>query len=94
MSDHAGAEKADLGVDLPAHEATYFAFIRLTENMTIHVLNIVLLLVLWTIKGHGFLALIGFAANIAASAMAGPTGLGWKLPAALFVLLGLACVVL
>ena len=66
----------------------------MTENIAVHVLNIVLLLVLWTLKGHGFLAFIGFLLNIAASALAGPTGLGWRLPAAVFVLLGLACIVL
>ena len=94
MSDHAGVAKADLRIDLPAHEETYAGFVGLTENLTIHILNIVLLLVLWGIEGHPFVALIGFILNIAASALAGVTGLGWRLPAAVFVALGLACIVL
>lgn len=93
MSDHAGA-KADLGVDLSAHEETYAGFVGLTENITVHILNIVLLLVLWALKGHPYLALLGFILNLVTLALAGITGLGWRLPAALFVLLGLACIVL
>ena len=94
MSDHAIGGKGDLGVDLPAHEQSYAGFVSLTENITVHVLNIVLLLLLWGIEGHPFVALLGFVLNIAASALGGLTGLGWRLPAALFVLLGLACIVL
>ncbi len=94
MSDHAGVAKADLGLDLAAHEETYAGFVGLTENVTVHILNIILLLVLWTMEGHPFVALIGFVLNIAASALAGLTGLGWRLPGALFVLLGLAAIVL
>jgi hypothetical protein len=94
MSDHAVMEKADLGVDLAAHEETYAGFVALTENLTIHILNIILLLVLWGLEGHPFVALIGFVLNIAATALAGLTGLGWRLPAGVFVLLGLACIVL
>ncbi|MDE3175822.1 MAG: aa3-type cytochrome c oxidase subunit IV [Pseudomonadota bacterium] len=94
MSDHAGVAKADLGIDLPAHEETYAGFVSLTENLTVHLLNIVLLLVLWGLEGHPFVALVGFILNIAASALAGITGLGWRLPAGVFVLLGLACIVL
>lgn len=94
MSDHAGVAKGDLGLDLAAHEETYAGFVGLTENVTVHVLNIILLLVLWTLEGHPLVALIGFVLNIAASALGGLTGLGWRLPAGLFVLLGLACIVL
>ena len=94
MSEHAGAAKSDFGIDLPAHEETYAGFVSLTENLTIHILNILLLLVLWGLEGHPFVALIGFILNIAASALAGVTGLGWRLPAAVFVLLGLACIIL
>jgi hypothetical protein len=94
MSDHASVAKADLGIDLAAHEETYAGFVGLTENLTVHVLNIVLLLVLWGLQGHGVVALIGFILNIAASALGALTGLGWRLPAALFVLLGLAAIVL
>jgi hypothetical protein len=92
--DHAVAAKGDLGIDLPAHEQTYAGFVSLTENLTVHVLNIILLLVLWGLEGHPFVALIGFILNIAASALGGVTGLGWRLPAGLFVLLGLAAIVL
>jgi Bacterial aa3 type cytochrome c oxidase subunit IV len=94
MSDHAGAAKVDLGVDLAAHEATYAGFVGLTELTLVHLLNIILLLVLWALEGHGFVALIGFILNLALTAAAGATGLGWRLPAGLFVLLGLACIVL
>ncbi len=92
--DHAVAAKGDLGIDLPAHEQTYAGFVSLTENLTVHILNIVLLLVLWGLEGHPFVALLGFILNIAATALAGITGLGWRLPAGLFVLLGLAAIVL
>ncbi len=92
--DHAVEAKGDLGVDLPAHEQTYAGFVSLTENVTVHVLNIVLLLVLWGLEGHPFVALLGFVLNLAALALGGLTGLGWRLSAALFVLLGLAAIVL
>jgi hypothetical protein len=94
MSDHAGAAKVDLGVDLSAHEETYAGFVGLTETLTVVTLNLILLLVLWGLEGHPFVALIGFIVNMAAAALALMTGLGWRLPAALFVLLGLACIVL
>jgi hypothetical protein len=94
MSDHADAGKIDLGVDLAAHEATYAGFVGLTELTLVHLLNIILLLVLWTLEGHPFVALLGFILNIIATALAGVTGLGWRLPAGVFVLLGLACIVL
>ena len=94
MSDHAIGAKGDLGVDLAAHEQSYAGFVSLTENITVHVLNIVLMLVLWGLEGHPFVALIGFILNIAASALGALTGLGWRLPAALFVVLGLAAIVL
>jgi hypothetical protein len=94
MSSQAGVAKADLGVDLSAHEETYSSFVHLTENITVHILNIVLLLVLWGLEGHPFVALLGFVLNIAATAIGGLTGLGWRLPGALFVLLGLAAIIL
>jgi hypothetical protein len=92
--DHAVAAKGDLGIDLPAHEQTYAGFVNLTEIVTVHVLNIILMLVLWGLEGHPFVALLGFILNIAATALGGITGLGWRLPAGLFVLLGLAAIVL
>ena len=94
MSEQAGVAKADFGIDLPAHEETYAGFVSLTENLCIHVINIVLMLILWGLEGHPFVALFGFVLNIAASSLAGVTGLGWRLPAAVFVLLGLACIIL
>lgn len=94
MSDHAGVAKVDLGVDLAAHQETYAGFVGLTELIVVHILNIILLLVLWGLEGHPFVALLGFILNIAATALAGVTGLGWRLPAGVFVLLGLACIVL
>jgi hypothetical protein len=92
--DHAVAAKGDLGIDLPAHEQTYAGFVSLTENVTVHILNIILLLVLWGLEGHPFVALIGFILNIAAFALGRLMGLSWRLSAGLFVLLGLACIVL
>jgi len=94
MSNHAGVARADLGLDLAAHEETYAGFVSLAQNLTVHLLNIILLLVLWGLEGHPFVALIGFILNIAASSLAGLTGLGWRLPGALFILLGLAAIVL
>ena len=94
MSTHAGVAKADLGVDLSAHEETYSTFVHLTENISLLVLNIVLLLVLWGLEGHPFVALAGFILTVAAAAIGGMTGLGWRLSGALFVLLGLAAIIL
>ena len=94
MSDEAVVAKVDLGLDLPAHEETYAGFVHLTENITLHILNIILLLVLWGLEGHPFVALIGFILNIAATSLGGVTGLGWRLTAGVFVLLALAAIVL
>jgi len=92
--DNAGVVKSDLGVDLSAHEQTYAGFVALTENVTVHIINIILLLVLWGIEGHPFVALLGFLLNIAASAASAALGLSWRLPAAVFVLLGALCILL
>ena len=53
-----------------------------------------LLLVLWGLEGHGFVALIGLILTVVAAALGGMTGLGWRAVAPVFVLLGLACIVL
>jgi hypothetical protein len=90
--EHAGVAKTEIGIDLPAHQASYASFVSLAEIVTVHVLNIMLLLVLWGLEGHPFIALLGFFLNIAATAAAAPTGLGWRLPAGVFVLLGLLCI--
>jgi hypothetical protein len=92
--ENAGVVKSDLGVDLPAHEATYAGFIGLTENVTVHIVNIILLLLIWGIEGHPFVALIGFILNIAASAASAALGLGWRLPVAVFVLLAVTAILL
>jgi uncharacterized membrane protein len=94
MATNHGAGTVEGGMDMEAHEATYSQFIELTKTTIFVVLNIVLLLVLWGIEGHGFLAIIGLILNFAAAAVAGFTGQGWKVVAPLFVLLGLACIVL
>ena len=94
MADNHGAATVDGGMDMPAHEETYVQFVALTELVATVVLCIVLLLVLWGVEGHGFIALIGFIVTAAAGAVAGMTGLGWKLVLPVFLLLGLACIVL
>jgi hypothetical protein len=81
-------------MDMPAHEATYATFIELTQTVGTMVLCIVLLLTLWGIEGHGFIALLGFILTCAAGAIGGMTGMGWKLVIPVFILLGLACIVL
>jgi hypothetical protein len=54
----------------------------------------VLCLVLWGLEGHGFVALIGFVLATLAVAFGAMSGLGWRAVAPIFVLLGLACIVL
>jgi uncharacterized membrane protein len=92
-SDHGAATVGD-DVDLEAHEATYHQFIELTKTATVVILSIVLLLVLWALEGHGFLALIGLILTAAAASIGGLIGQGWKLVAPVFVLIGLACIIL
>ncbi len=94
MADDHGAMTADSGMDMEAHESTYAAFVSLAENLTLTILGIILLLVLWGLKGHGFIALIGLIATLAAATLGGLTGLGWKAVAPVFLLLALACIVL
>lgn len=94
MADNHGAATADSGMDMAAHEETYSQFVSLTQNVGVMVLCIVLLLVLWGLQGHGFLALIGLILTAAAGAVGGLTGLGWKMVLPVFALIGLACIVL
>jgi hypothetical protein len=94
MSDHAAVAKGDLGLDIAAHEESYAGFVHFTEMISVHILNIVLMLVIWGLEGHGFIALLGFILNLILTALGGVTGLGWRLPAGLFVLLGLAAIIL
>jgi uncharacterized membrane protein len=92
-SDHGAAAVGD-GMDMEAHEGTYHQFVELTKTATLVVLSIVLLLVLWGLEGHGILALIGLVLTFAAAAVGMMIGQGWKLVAPIFVLLGLACIIL
>lgn len=92
--DNAGVAKTEYGIDLPAHEASYAGFVSLAETTTVHILNIVLMLILWGIEGHPFVALFGFFLNLVATAISVATGMGWRLPAGVFVLLGALCILL
>jgi hypothetical protein len=94
MADIHGVATADDDLDLEAHETTYVQFIALTQLVISLIFCIILLLVLWGLKGHPMLALLGFLITAGAGAMGGLTGLGWKMVAPVFLLLGLACLVL
>ena len=96
MADNHGVATVDddLDLDLPAHEATYVQFL-FTVQLTIVVLVChLLLLVLWGLEGHPIVALIGFILTIVSAVVGALTGLGWKSVAAIFLLLGLLCIVL
>jgi hypothetical protein len=93
--DHGGAATGDaIAMDMPAHEATYDGFIAITEISVVVLLCILLELVLWGLKGQGLIALIGFVLMSAAAAFGGLSGLNWRAVLPIFVLLGLACIVL
>src|SRR5271154_588984 len=96
MADNHGVATVDddLDLDLPAHEATYVQFLFTVQLTIVVLLCILLLLVLWGLEGHSILALIGFIVTMVAATVGALTGLGWKGVAPIFVLLGLACVVL
>lgn len=94
MSDNHSAPTADDAMDMAEHESTYSAFVGLTETGVVALLCIVLELVLWGLKGHGFIALIGFFLTLGAGAFGAMTGLTWRAVLPLFLLLGLACIVL
>ncbi len=93
MADNSGVVKSEIGLDLPAHEETYSAFIALTQNITAGLLCIVLLLVLWGLEGHGGLALIGLVLTVIAGVIGSLTDIGWKAVIPAFVLIGLVCLV-
>lgn len=93
MASNHGAATANDPMDMAEHESTYAGFVALTETTVGVLLNILLLLVLWGLEGHGFIALVGLILTFLAAAVGGLTGLGWKLLAPVFVLLGLACIV-
>jgi len=80
--------------DLAEHESTYAAFVGMTEVAVALLLCIVLCLVLWGLEGHGFVALIGVIVAHVAAAAGAATGYRWRAVAPVFVLLGLAAIVL
>jgi hypothetical protein len=94
MADNHGAVTADDEMDMPAHEASYAQFVATTQLLIVVLVCHLLLLVLWGLKGHPFVALIGFILTLVSGAIGGMTGLGWKAVAPIFVLLGLCCLVL
>jgi len=53
-----------------------------------------LMLALGGLEGHGLVALVGLVLTFAAAAVGGLTGMGWRVVAPVFLLLGLACIVL
>jgi hypothetical protein len=94
MADNHSVAAADDPMDMPAHREMYADFLALTEISIVSLLCILLLLVLWTLKGYGGVALIGFFLTIAAAAFGALSGLTWRAVLPVFVLLGLACIVL
>jgi hypothetical protein len=94
MADDHGAMSAADGMDMPAHESTYSGFVALTETTVVALLCILLELVLWGLKGQGLIALLGFVLTAAAAAFGGLSGLTWRAVLPVFLLLGLACIVL
>jgi hypothetical protein len=93
MDDHTLAA-VDGGMDMPAHEATYASFLALTETLVVAMICVMLELVLWGLKGQGFIAVIGFALTLGAGAFGGMTGMTWRAVLPVAALLGLACIVL
>jgi hypothetical protein len=94
MADDHSAATADDVMDMPARQETYADFLALTEITVVGLLCILLLLVLWGLKGDGGVALIGFFLTMGAAAFGGLSGLTWRAVLPVFVLLGLACIVL
>jgi uncharacterized membrane protein len=94
MSNDHGAATADDPMDMAEHESTYAAFIALTETTVAVLLCTLLMLVLWGLEGYGFIALVGLIVTLLAATVGALTGLGWRVVAPVFVLLGLACIVL
>jgi Bacterial aa3 type cytochrome c oxidase subunit IV len=94
MADDHTLAAVDGGMDMPAHEATYAGFVALTETSVVALISIVLELVLWGLKGHGGIALIGFVLTLAAAGFGSVSGLTWRAGLPVLILLGLACIVL
>ena len=93
MADNHGAAGGE-AMDAAEHEATYSAFVQMTEIGIVYCLSIVLLLVLWGIEGHGFVALFGLVLASAAAGIGVLLNLGWRAGMPVFLLLGLAAIVL
>jgi len=94
MASNNHAAAADQSGDLAAHESTYAAFVGLTEIAVGLLLCIVLCLVLWSLEGHGFVALVGLIVACAAAAVGSVAGYGWRALTPIIFLLGLASIVL
>ncbi len=94
MASNQGAATADDPMDMAAHESTYAGFVALTETAVAVLVCVLLMLVLWGLEGHGFVALVGLVLTLVAATVGGLTGMGWRVVAPVFVLLGLACIVL
>ncbi|MGD0642743.1 MAG: aa3-type cytochrome c oxidase subunit IV [Roseiarcus sp.] len=94
MANQHGAAAADDPMGIAEREATFVAFVALTETVVAVLLSVLLALVLWGLEGHGFVALVGLILTFLAAAVGALTGLGWRLVAPVFLLLGVACIVL
>jgi len=89
---HAGTAQDEL--DFAAHEASYEHFLAMAAVVVASIVCHLLLLVLWGVEGHGFVALIGFLITIAATGAGLTTDLGWRAVAPVLALLALTCLVL
>jgi hypothetical protein len=94
MASNDQAATANDAGDLAAHEATYAAFLALTEVVVGLLVCIVLCIVLWGLEGHGFVALVGLIVACVAAAIGSIAGYGWRALAPIAALLGLASIVL
>ena len=89
-----GAATAGDPTDIAERESTFAAFVALTETVVAVVLCVLLILALWGLEGHGFVALVGLVLTLVAATVGALTGMGWRVVAPVILLLGLACVVL
>lgn len=94
MANDVSTAGHDDPMDMPAHESTYAAFLKLTEVSVVFLVTIVLLLLLWGVQGHGFVALIGFILTVIAWTVGWVTDLSWRAALPVLLLVGLACIVL
>jgi Bacterial aa3 type cytochrome c oxidase subunit IV len=94
MADDHSVATAEDDADLPAHEETYAEFLSLVEVTVTSLFCILLLLVLWGLEGHGGIAFIGFVLTAGAAFFGLISGMTWRAVLPVFVLLGLACIVL